>query len=751
MFVAMALGAAWLALPRPPLLEGIDFSKRVRDRNGNVLRVTLTADQKYRIWTPLKEISPALIDATVRFEDKYYGKHPGVNPVSLLRAAWNFAAAGRTRAGASTITMQLARLRYHLRTRTVAGKLRQILYALELERHYSKAQILEAYLNLAPYGRNIEGVGAASEIYFSKTAARISGPEAVALSVIPQSPARRALINHRENEQLTAAQQRWYTQAGEQNIPALTFRAEARARSQLTAPHFVQRVLDSKTTGPELRTTLDLSLQQMLEKRIADYVAQNRQRGIENAAALLIDFRTMEVLAQVGSSDFSKPEIHGQVDGTRRPRSPGSTLKPFVYALALDQGRIHPLTLLKDAPRTFGDYNPENFDRDFLGPIRASDALARSRNVPAVTLASELSHPTLYEFLRAANVSLPRPESHYGLSLPLGGAEVTMEDLVRLYATLANGGQLQPLRRFLHEAPGTSQRVLSPEAAFLTLEMLGQVPRPGMTSTDSNQQAQVFWKTGTSHGFRDAWSVAVFDRYVLAVWVGNFDGRRNPAFIGRTGAAPLLFQMIDGLRLSRPSRARPHLPPPGSNLKRVEFCSVSGQLPAPSCSHRTESWFIPGISPIATCDVHREVLVDAATGLRVDQDDGTRVLKREVYEFWSSDLLALFERAGVPRKLPPPFLPAIGSDLLARGGQPPKINLPASEMTLSQISPSNPGIPLRAETESGVRKLYWFADKTFIGACDAHEVLCWKPTPGVYQLTALDDHGRSGSRSVTLR
>ena len=741
----------WLALPKPSLTDGIDFSTRVRDRSGNVLRVTLAADQKYRIWTPLCEISPSLINSTVRFEDKYFAQHPGVNPVPLVRATWNFACSGHPRAGASTITMQLARLRFHLHTRTVGGKLRQILYAIEIERHYSKNEILEAYLNLAPYGRNIEGAGAASEIYFGKTAARLSGPEAVALSLIPQSPTRRALIVGRENEALTAAQQCRSSRATDQDAREM-FRPEARPRIELVAPHFVQGVLSSKTARPEITTTLDLPLQQILARRITDYIAQNHQRGIENAAALLIDFQSMEILADVGSANFSNKEIQGQVDGTRRPRSPGSTLKPFVYALALDQGRIHPLTLLKDAPRSFGDYNPENFDREFLGPIRASDALARSRNVPAVTLASELAHPTLYEFLRAADVQLPYPESHYGLSLPLGGAEVTMEDLVRLYATLANGGRLQPLRRLLHEPPGTSsQRLLSPEAAFLTLEMLGQIPRPGMTYTDSSQRAQVFWKTGTSHGFRDAWSIAVFDRYVLAVWVGNFDGRRNPAFIGRTGAAPLLFQMIDGLRASRPSRAEPHLPPPGSNLKRVEFCSVSGQLPGPSCPHRTESWFIPGISPITTCDVHREVLVDAATGLRVDQDDGTRGLKREIYEFWSSDLLALFERAGVPRKLPPPFLPTIGNDLLARGGHPPKINLPANEMMLSQTSVSTAGIPLRAETESGVRKLYWFADKTFIGACEAHEVLCWKPTPGVYQLTALDDHGRSGSRSVTLR
>jgi penicillin-binding protein 1C len=753
----LLIGASllWLALPKPPLTEGIDFSTRVRDRNGNVLRVTLTSDQKYRIWTPLQEISPALIDATVQFEDKYFARHPGVNPVSVIRAAWNVARSGRARAGASTITMQLARLRFHLHTRTLAGKWRQILRAMELERHYSKNEILEAYLNLVPYGRNIEGAGAASEIYFRKTAARLTEPEAIALSVIPQSPSRRALVVGRENAALTAAQKRWSTRAGEHETRELSqemFRAEARARVGFSAPHFVQNVLEPKSGGAEIITTLDLSLQQILERRVTNYITQNRPRGIENAAALLIDFGTMEVLAQVGSANFSDTKIQGQVDGTRRPRSPGSTLKPFVYALALEQGRIHPLSLLKDAPRTFGDYNPENFDREFLGPIRACDALARSRNVPAVTLASELSHPTFYEFLRGAEISLPRPASHYGLSLPLGGAEVTMEDLVRLYAALANGGQLRPLHRVLHKSSGANGvRLLSPESAFLTLEMLGKVPRPGMASADSVHDGPVFWKTGTSHGFRDAWSIAVFDRYVLAVWVGNFNGRRNPAFVGRTCAAPLLFQMIDGLRANQRERAEPHFPPPGSNLKRVEFCAVSGQLPTSWCRHRTESWFIPGISPISTCDVHREVLVDTATGLRAAQDDGSRTLKREVYEFWSSDLLELFERAGVPRKLPPPYSPDTSNEVLARAGRAPRIISPANEMSLANGATSNAGIPLRAETESGVRRIYWFADKSFIGACDATEVLCWKPAAGVYQLMALDDHGRSGSRSVTLR
>ncbi|MGA7273559.1 MAG: penicillin-binding protein 1C, partial [Candidatus Udaeobacter sp.] len=647
----------WLLLPKPPLLDGISFSKCVRDRNGKLLRVTLTTDQKFRVWTALPNISPALIDATLRFEDKYYRRHPGVNPVALLRSALNLRGGG-THSGASTITMQLARLRYHLCTRTLGGKCVQIVRALELERHYSKAEILEAYLNLAPYGRNIEGVGAASQIYFDKPASRLSRPEAVALSVIPQSPSRRALFVDRNNQSLDSAQSHWYDRAKiDREFSARLFSARAQRDRKFLAPHFVQQIIATEKGRDEIVTTLDLAKQQLIERRVADYIQTNRNRGIQNAAALLVDTRTMDVLAQIGSADFFNAEIQGQVDGTRAPRSPGSTLKPFVYALALQQGLIHPLSILSDAPHSFGDYNPENFDREFVGPIRACDALARSRNLPAVELASQLHHPTLYEFLRGAGVKLPRSESVYGLSLPLGGAEVTMEDLVRLYAALANNGELRPLRRTSRDPTAARGRsVIMPEAAFLTLEMIN-LPRPEVGRAYSDQAAPVFWKTGTSHGFRDAWSIAVFNHYVLAVWIGNFDGRGNGTFVGRIAAAPLLFQIIDSLRATWPEPNQPHLPPPGANLKRVSFCAVSGDLPEPYCTQLVEGWFIPGISPIKLCDVHQEVLVDAASGLRVARDDGTRQLRREVYEFWPTELLSIFRRAGVPRKLPPPFLP----------------------------------------------------------------------------------------------
>ena len=741
----------WLALPKPPLLDGISFSQCVRDRNRNLLRVTLSADQKFRVQTALRDISPELIQATLQFEDKHFAQHPGINPVALLRSVTSILPR-HARTGGSTITMQLARLRFHLQTRTVAGKAVQILRALELERHYSKSEILEAYFNLAPYGRNIEGADAASEIYFGKQAARLTRPEAIVLSVIPQSPTRRALLVNRENGLLNNAQRKWHDRVLP-NVAEFSnrlFRAQARGNTEFLAPHFVQQVLETDKANREIVTTLDLARQRLIERRVSDYVAATRTRGIENAAVLLVDTRTLDVLAQIGSADFWDKEINGQVDGTRSSRSPGSTLKPFVYALAMEQGIIHPLSVLADAPRSFGEYNPENFDRDFLGPLRASDALARSRNVPAVSLAAQLSRPTLYEFLRRAGVPLPEPESYYGLALPLGGAEVTMQDLVRLYAALANNGELRSLRRTSRDPISRrGLRILSPEASFLTLQMLGNVPRPEMNCADATNSAPVYWKTGTSHGFRDAWSIGVFDHYVLAVWIGNFDGRANGAFVGRSAAAPLFFQIIDSLRANWPEPNERHSSAQGANLKRLEFCAVSGDLPNAFCHDRVEGWFIPGISPIKTCEVHREVLVDAATGLRLATDDGTREIRRETYEFWPNDLLRLFERAGVARRSPPPFLPGTASEFVARSGNSPRIvsPLPNSEILFAAAT----AIPLRAKADADVRDVYWFAGKTFLGKCNAADVLSWKSAPGDYELTALDDHGRSGWCKVRVR
>ena len=361
---------------------------------------------------------------------------------------------------------------------------------------------------------------------------------------------------------------------------------------------------------------------------------------------------------------------------------------------------------------------------------------------------------------------MPRSQAVYGLALPLGGAEVRMQDLVRLYAALANNGELRSLRytcnrlddaasaaRSRHtttSAPPNAvhgRRIVSPEAAFLTLEML-KIPRPELNYVDSNQTAPVFWKTGTSHGFRDAWTIAVFDHYVLGVWIGNFDGKPCNAFVGRSAAAPLAFQIIDSLRCAWPEPSQSHLPPPNSNLKRIEFCAVSGDSPGPHCSDRVEGWFIPGVSPIKTCDVHRDILVDTATGLRVPVDDGTREIRHETYEFWPSEFLSIFGRAGVHRLTPPPFLPGTEPELSARSGNAPRWVPPFNGVGEILASTS---VPLRARTDADAHEIYWFANSAFIGKCNAADVLAWNSSPGHYELTALDDHGRSSSCSVTVQ
>lgn len=717
---------AWLLLPKPPLLDGVSFSREVFDRHGQRLAVTLSADDKYRIYTPMGEVSPELVAAALDYEDRWFGRHPGVNPVSLARSAWCFAAGGGRRGGASTITMQLARLRFGLRTRTVAGKLRQIFYALEIERHYSKSEILEAYFNLAPYGGNIEGAGAASLAYFRKPASALSRHEALALSLVPQSPAKRGPLRDRENPALQEALRR---RGGDE---AAAFVVMSRGIPRPDAPHFVRRVL-RETPARVVATTVDRDLQRDLQKLMARYLRSQNRLGLRNAAAELFDWQRMEIVAHVGSADFDDPAICGQVDGTRARRSPGSTLKPFVYALAMQEGLIHPDSIVLDAPRAFSGYNPENSDREFAGPLRASDALARSRNVPAVELTQKLRRPGLYEFLQSANLRLPKPAGWYGLALPLGGAEVRMEDLVALYAMLANGG-----------ADG-ARRLLAPEAAFLALEMLGKVPPPEGYAL----RAPVYWKTGTSHGYHDAWSVGVCGPYVLAVWAGNFDGRANPALMGRTAAAPLFFQILENLENSGRLPSVPHVTPPGANLRKVGLCSASGQLPEPHCKHLIQGWFIPGVSPIAKCAVHQEVLIDGVSGMRLAADDGTRPVRREVYEFWPSDIEKLFAKAGLPRRKPPPFLP--GQTNLTTGAGSLKILSPLPGSVFTRRADAGGGeLALQISGNSDTRKVFWFDGSQFLGSSSPDKSLRWLPSAGQHQLTAVDQDGRKAEAQIRV-
>jgi len=730
------------------------WSRVVRDRQGILLHIAAAADGRYRVWTPLAGVSPHWVQATLHKEDRWFRRHPGVNPFALLRATGG-ALRGNSAGGASTLTMQVARLRWHLETRSVAGKLVQIARALQLERHYSKDEILEAYFNLAPFGGNVEGAGAAAWLWCGCDAMQISQREAIALSVIPQSPATRQPGHPPDAPRLAAAQGRlaamleaWADLRGDPLAAQFTLTPPGPPPHE--APQLCRRLLQA-SAAQDITSTLDLAMQQQIERGISAHIQLTRDEGIVNACAMLVHAPSREVLAYVGSADYADRSICGMVDGLRARRSPGSALKPFVYGLALDQGLIHPRSLLNDAPMGFNDYNPENFEGEFLGPIHANDALVRSRNIPAVALANRLGEGAFYRFLQSGGVHLPQPAGYYGLALALGGCGIAPVQLAALYCGLADDGLPRPLV-FARSGPQAAAAPLAPPpllsaaARFLVMDMLrggaDLGPEYGFARTDP----RVAWKTGTSHGFRDAWAVGVRGDYVLLVWLGNFSGRGNNALVARRCAAPLLFDLFTRLQLPD----RPSTPPP--TLRQIDLCAISGELPGPWCTQATVGWFIPGVSPIGLCQLHRSILVDGHTGKRVARDDGRPGLRHEVHEFWPPDQLELFRKAGLPRRSPPE--PETGTDTLLGldPGQAPVITAPLQGRTYQlDDAPAGSAIPLQARATSGVHRLYWFDGEAFLGSCAPADCLSWPAPPGDHHLRVLDDHGRSCDTTIRVR
>jgi penicillin-binding protein 1C len=527
---------------------------------------------------------------------------------------------------------------------------------------------------------------------------------------------------------------------------------ELRASLPFAAPHAVDSLIAANPSSPRLDTTLDSTLQATVERVLEKYVERKSMTGIRNACALLVDSSGMRELAEVGSARFLDEAIEGQVNGTEAKRSPGSALKPFLYALAIDQGLIHPMTVLKDTPIHYSGYNPDNFDNDFEGPITAKDALIRSRNVPAVYLTQRVKDPSLYDFLSRAGVGGLKGPDWYGVSLILGTAEVTMKELIAMYGVLANAGNYTPLRTLERGRDPRPLPLLSPEAAWLTLDMLKDKPRPEEVASILGDSVLIpcAWKTGTSIGFRDAWSVGVFGRYILAVWVGNFDGTSNPAFVGVSAAAPLMFELIDALRLSGlDCRAGAWAERPVS-LVRTKVCTASGDIPNALCPRMIETWFIPGKSPIGECGVHQEIFVDRRTGLRRNSAIAG-ITEGKVMEIWPSDMMAIFEKAGLPRKRPPPFAPGEAIEASPGSSESPQIMSPLSkgEYVVSyEIQGAE--MPFVAVIPSDAEKVFWFLDDYFLGSAPRGKAFFWKEVPGNYRLRATDDRGRSTSCGFTV-
>ena len=745
------LAAAAAALfARPRLLEAYTYSTAVYDRQGRLMNIGLSMDEKYRLRTSFAQIPEAAVKALLLYEDRYFYYHPGVNPLRMAKAALLTAVGGR-RQGASTITMQLARMVYHIDSSTVSGKIKQILRALQIELFYSKEEILEAYFNLAPYGRNIEGIGAASRIWFGVPPEKLTLRQILTLTVIPQNPSVRSLHRMRGQKEAERAFLRladvWEeTYGGGKKAAELPL--QAADNRPLAAPHLV-RQLQEKYHG-DIFSSIDADFQKMLEDVVSNYLREKENIGIDNAAALIVDRRDMTVLAKVGSAGFFNIGIEGQVDGTRAYRSPGSVMKPFIYALALEEGLIHPLSRLKDVPRNFANYTPENFDRQFYGLIDATASLIKSRNVPAVDLLLAVGEKKYHAFLQKSGVEKLKNAEYYGLALALGGYELTMENVAEMYAALANGGRLRPLRFALQEPETEGRRLLTPEAAFLTMDMLAQNPPPDrkyFPFAKSDDKYRVHWKTGTSFGYRDAWTAGVAGNYVIVVWLGNFDGRGNPSLVGQTAAAPLFFRIVRALAGS--TDLGEDVSPTGLNLARVDICRPTGDLADAACADIVEGWFIPGVSKIRLSGISRRVPIDVKTGLRACRHRPPQTVMKS-FEFWPSDVLDAYRAAGVAVRRPPAFGEDCDLAATAHLGRAPEIVLPATESVIL-TGAKDEKLLLRATSDADVSRIFWFYNGRLAASSEPGKTVAVKPEAGAGQIMAVDDKGRFSGKKITVK
>lgn len=587
--LAVAGGAAWVhSLGPAPLGESMEFSTVVVDRNGQLLRPYATLDGRWRLPATVKDVDPRYLDLLIAYEDKRFRSHIGVDPFAVGRAALQLVTNRRIVSGGSTITMQVARLLEPRTERTFLAKLRQAVRAIQLEAALSKDEILTLYLGLAPYGGNLEGVRAAAQAYFGKEPKRLSLAEAALLVAIPQSPEvrrpdRSAEVAHRARDRvLDRVAQAGRLPADEIAQAKLETVHGGRRPMPMFAPHSADQAIGAAGGRKVVALTIDVNIQKPLED-----LARERARALGpdiSVAIVAIDHASGEVLARVAGADYFDERRAGQVDMTQAVRSPGSTLKPFIYGLGFEDGLIHPETLIEDRPARYGSYAPENFDLTFQGTVSVRKSLQMSLNVPAVAVLNAIHANRLTARLTDAGGRFMWPKGEIpGLAMGLGGVGVTLSDLTMLYGGMARGGDAVPLVE-RHDVLETSapRRLLDPVAAWYVGSVLIGTPPP-----ESAAGGRIAFKTGTSYGYRDAWSIGFDGRRTVGVWVGRPDGAPVPGLVGRSAAAPILFDAF--ARMPGLPAALPKAP------KGVIF-ATNNRLPLPLQRFR------PGVLPGDTAD-----------------------------------------------------------------------------------------------------------------------------------------------------
>jgi len=780
--------ANWF-FPLPPQAFQQRFSRVYYDRQGRLLGARLSPDEKWRFASRLDDVSPYLVTALLEFEDKRFYRHMGVDVYALVRAGWQNLTAGRIVSGASTITMQVARrLSPQRQYGTLVGKLMQGLRALQLEWYLSKRDILELYFNLAPYGKNIEGVTAASWLYFRKPPASLQWTEAIALAIAPKSPNAyrpdrfppaaqkhcQALAERLRRRGKMTEPDRWFvdcTRPPGQYQPLPRYARHLLDRLHTAAGSDARLVWQDSTAtwhdAQHVRTTIDLDVQLRVEQTVAGYLREVRHQGIHHAAVLVIDNPSGEALVYVGAPDFDDKAHAGEVDGIRARRSPGSTLKPFVYARALESGNYTPQTLLANVPMRYPGYHPQNFTPTDLGMAHFDEALQRSLNLPAVVLNIALGKTRdLFALLRDAEVStLPYSREQYGQSLVLGGGEMRLDELTTLYAALARRGTLLPTQLILpSQAPATpvpptsARQLLTPEASFIITDILRQASAAGYAVGAFKDEPDVAWKTGTSSRRRDAWTIGYNPRYTVGVWLGNFAGEPVESMTGQSVAAPLFFRVFRQL----PEYGASRWPAPPDRVIEARVCRLSGRLPTASCPTQSRTWWIAGVTQPGFCQMHIQLLLDRVSGRRLSDAcirqraiPPSRIWRKPAI-LWPREVGGWLAHRDAAVVLPP-FEEGCAPGAILRG-PPPLIQTPVDGEHYVMHREKTPVIPLmRFESivfsvavSNDVNRLDWFLDGRQIATTKPGETYMWRPQAGAHELVIVDDLGRASQARFTV-
>ncbi|MFP4349581.1 MAG: penicillin-binding protein 1C [Desulfococcaceae bacterium] len=739
-----------------------NFAVTVVADDGSPLRSFPDANGVWRYPVGIEDVSPLYLEALINYEDRYFWRHPGVNPLALVRALIQFVQAGEFISGGSTLTMQVARI-LHPHSRTLPGKAEQMFRALQLEFRFTKAEILTLYLNYAPFGGPIEGVQAAGFAYLGKSAKELSHAEAALLAVLPQAPTRLRPDRHperaiRARDKVLDRMAKFKVWNPERVESAKIERVAARFEPHpLKAPLLSRRLQNKAEPRKPVTTYIDPFLQDAVGDLVRGFVASTPART--SAAALVVENETLAVRAYVGSADFLDEERFGHVDMIQAVRSPGSTLKPFLYGFALEEGLIHSESLMVDAPFSFSGYRPDNFTDHFSGPVGAAEALRRSLNLPAVDLLDRVGPRFFDARLRQGGLKLQYP-SHQGpnLTMILGGVGASLEDLVSAYTALSRRGLAGRLR-YTKEDPVMERRMLTEGAAYIIRQVLEENRRPDLPAGRLflDRSRRVAWKTGTSYGFRDAWCIGVTERYTLGVWVGRPDGTPSPGQYGRAAAAPLLFNIVDSLpRRYGPSSAAP------DSVARKEICWPLGKPPAdeddPLCHERRHAWILNGAVPPTLPDrIDRHwlpnpvtVLVNPETGLRVEAecpcpDPIVQKIARwpRAAAPWLSPRIKGMSRIPRPDPICRRPVAARMDTIRIMGVEPDTVFRPPGLRTRL------PSITLQAQGGRG--RLYWLLNGELIGHSPIDDVRHYRfDRPGRYQLTVMDLAGNYDSVNFTV-